>query len=148
MPQALQTAPVFQNRLLAVLPREELERLALHFQHVPLVFRQTLYEAGAISEFVYFPLNGIISIIAVMKDGSSTEVGVVGKEGATDVSVVLGDDISGHRAIVQLGGSAMRLSAVVLREELRRDGELRSVLLCPRRPLLSTARRQTPRDRR
>ena len=64
-----------------------------------------------------------------MKDGSSTEVGVVGKEGATDVSVVLGDDISSHRAIVQLGGSAVKLSAVVLREELRRDGELRSVLL-------------------
>src|SRR6516225_767650 len=129
MPQAPHIPTVFQNRLLAVLPPEEIERLALHFQHVPLVFRETLYDAGVISEFIYFPLNGVISTIAVMKDGSSTEVGVVGNEGATDVSVVLGDDISGHRAIVQLGGSAVRLSAVVLREELRRDGELRSVLL-------------------
>jgi CRP-like cAMP-binding protein len=129
MLQSPQTAPVFQNRLLAVLSPEELERLALHFQHVPLVFRETLYEAGAISEFVYFPLSGVISTLAVMKDGNSTEVGVIGKEGATDISVVLGDDISSHRAIVQLGGSAVRLNSVVLREELRRDGELRSVLL-------------------
>ena len=129
MPQAPHIPTVFQNRLLAVLPPEELERLALHFQHVPLVFRDTLYDAGVISEFIYFPLNGVISTIAVMKDGSSTEVGVVGKEGATDVSVVLGDDISSHRAIVQLGGSDVRLSVVVLREELRQDGELRSVLL-------------------
>ena len=64
-----------------------------------------------------------------MNDGRSTEVGMVGKEGATDVSVVLGDDISSHRGMVQLGGSAVKLSSVVLREELRRDGELRSVLL-------------------
>jgi CRP-like cAMP-binding protein len=129
MPQAPHIPTVFQNRLLAVLPPEEIERLALHLQHVPLVFRETLYDAGVISEFIYFPLSGVISTIAIMKDGSSTEVGVVGNEGATDVSVVLGDDISGHRAIVQLGGSAVRLSALVLREELRRDGELRSVLL-------------------
>ena len=40
MPQASQIAPVFQNRLLAVLPSEELERLALHFQCVPLVFKE------------------------------------------------------------------------------------------------------------
>ena len=91
--------------------------------------KRTLYEAGAISQFVYFPLNGVISTIAVMNDGRSTEVGMVGKEGATDVSVVLGDDISSHRGMVQLGGSAVKLSSVVLREELRRDGELRSVLL-------------------
>jgi len=75
MPQAPHIPTVFQNRLLAVLPPEELERLALHFQHVPLVFRETLYDAGVISEFIYFPLNGVISTIAVMKDGSSTEGG-------------------------------------------------------------------------
>ena len=46
MPQAPHIPTVFQNRLLAVLPPEELERLALHFQHVPLVFRETLYDDG------------------------------------------------------------------------------------------------------
>ena len=129
MPQAQQIAPVSQNRLLAVLPPEELERLAPHFQRVPLVFKETLFEAGARIEFFYFPLNGVISTIAAMRDGSSIEVGIVGKEGATDVAIVLGDDISSHRGFVQLAGSALKLSAAVLREELRRDGELRSVLL-------------------
>jgi CRP-like cAMP-binding protein len=129
MPQAPQIAPVSQNRLLAVLPPEELERLTPHFQRVPLVFKETLFEAGARIEFLYFPLNGVISTIAAMRDGSAIEVGIVGKEGATDVAIVLGDDISSHRGFVQLAGSALRLSAVVLREELRRDGELRSVLL-------------------
>lgn len=64
-----------------------------------------------------------------MKDGSAVEVGIVGKEGATDVAIVLGDDISSHNGLIQLGGSALKLSAIVLREELHRDGGLRSVLL-------------------
>jgi CRP-like cAMP-binding protein len=91
--------------------------------------KDTLFEAGARIEFLYFPLDSVISTITSMEDGSSVEVGIIGKEGATDVAVVLEDDISSHRGIVQLAGSALKLSAVALREELRRDGALRSVLL-------------------
>ena len=129
MPQALQIAPVSQNRILAAIPSEELERLAPHFQRVPLVFKEIIFKAGDIIEFFYFPLDGVISMIASTESGRSVEVGIVGREGATDVSIVLGDDISSHHGIVQLAGSALKLSAVALREELRRDGELRSVLL-------------------
>ena len=68
-------------------------------------------------------------MIASTENGSSVEVGIVGKEGVTGVSVVLGDDISSLRGVVQVAGSALKLSATVLREELRRDGGLRSVLL-------------------
>ena len=56
-------------------------------------------------------MNGVISTDCRYEDGSSVEVGIVGKDGATDVSIVLGDDISSHRGIVQLAGSALRLSA-------------------------------------
>jgi CRP-like cAMP-binding protein len=129
MPPTPQMAPISQNRLLAALPAEELGRLAPHLERVHLVFRETLFEPGAPIESMYFPLNGVISTLVVMKDGSAIEVGIVGKDGATDISAVLGDDISSHRGIVQLAGSAVKLSAVVLREELRRDAELRSVLL-------------------
>ena len=129
MPPAPQTVPISQNRLLAALPPEELARLAPRFQRVPLVFKDTLFEAGARIEYLYFPLDGVISTIASTENGSSVEVGIVGKEGTTDVSAVLGDDISSHRGIVQLPGSALKLSAAALREELRRDGGLRSVLL-------------------
>ena len=129
MPQALQIAPVSQNRILAAIPSEEFERLAPHFQRVPLVFKEIIFKAGDIIEFFYFPLDGVISMIASTESGRSVEVGIVGREGATDVSIVLGDDISSHHGIVQLAGSALKLSAVALREELRRDGELRSVLL-------------------
>ena len=127
--QALQIAPVTQNRLLAAILRVELRRLTPHFQFAPLAFRETLFEAGDPTEFVYFPLNGVISMIASTENGSSIEVGIVGREGMTGVSVVLGDDISSFRGVVQAAGSALKLSATALKDELRRDGELRSVLL-------------------
>jgi hypothetical protein len=86
--------------------------------------------AGDTIEFVYFPLNGLISVVSTMEDGSCVEVGMCGNEGMSDVAVVLGDNISSHhRSVVQATGSALKLSAVALREELRRDGALRSILL-------------------
>ena len=127
--RAPQIVPVSQNRLLAAIPPEELERLAPHFEHVSLVFREPLFEAGDLTEFVYFPLDGMISLIASTKNGSFIEVGIIGKEGMTGVPVVLGDDISSLRGVVQAPGSALKLSATVLKEELHREAELRSVLL-------------------
>jgi CRP-like cAMP-binding protein len=129
MPQTPQIVLLSQNRLLAAIPREELDRFASQLEHVPLLFKETLFEAGDRLDFVYFPLTGVISMIASMENGNSVEVGMVGKEGVTDVSVVLGDDISCHRGTVQHAGSALKLSAAALREELHRDGRLRSVLL-------------------
>jgi CRP-like cAMP-binding protein len=130
MPQPPQIARVSQNRLLAAIAPEELARLAPHFQRVRLVFKETLFETGERIEFFYFPLNGAIAMIASTGNGRSVGVGIVGREGAADVSVVLGDDISSHRGIVQIAGSALKLSAGALKEELRRDGRnsiLRSV---------------------
>jgi CRP-like cAMP-binding protein len=127
--QAPQITPVSQNRLLAAIPPEEFERIAPHLERVPLVLGETLFEAGDLIEFTYFPTHGIISIIASTKKDIFVEIGIVGKEGATDISVVLGDDISTRRGVVQHAGSALKLSATALREELRRDGGLRSVLL-------------------
>ena len=127
--QAPNITPVSQNRLLAAIPPEELEHLALHFQRVPLVFGEILFEAGDLIEFIYFPINGMISMIASTENGRSVEVGLVGKEGVTGVSAILGDDISSLRVVIQVAGSALKLSTTALREELRRDGGLRSVLL-------------------
>ena len=112
MPRAQQIAAISQNRLLAVIPPEQLERLAPQFRRVPLVFKETLFEAGEWIEFFYFPLNGAIVMIASTESGTSIGVGI-GKEGAADVSVVLGNGISSHRGIVQLAGSALKLSIAV-----------------------------------
>src|SRR6185436_16281858 len=78
---------------------------------------------------VYFVHTGVISLVANLKDGSSVEVGIVGNEGMSGLSLVLGDDVSPNEAIVQIAGGATRLSADVLREELKREGTLLRLLL-------------------
>jgi CRP-like cAMP-binding protein len=143
MQRAHQTDPVSQNRLLAAIPPEELTHLMPHFRRVRLVFRETLFEAGEKIEFLYFPLTAVIALIAFTENGRSVGVGIVGKEGAADVSVALGDDISSHHGTVQLAGSALRVNAVVLGDELRRDGELHLVLLRYSRFTLAQATQST-----
>ena len=118
-----------QNRLLAAISAEALQWLAPHFQPVPLVFRETVFEAGDRTDFIYFPLKGMISLIAPAENGRFIEVGIVGREGMTGVPVVLGDDISSLHGVVQAPGSALKLNATALKVAFRRDRDLRSVLL-------------------
>jgi CRP-like cAMP-binding protein len=137
--QAPKIVPASQNRLLAAISAEELERLTPHFQTIPLVFKETLFEAGDRTEFIYFPLSGMISLVASTESGSFIEVGIIGKEGMTGVPVVLGDDISSLLGVVQAPGSALKLSATILKEEVQRHGELYSVLLRYTRFVLAQA---------
>ena len=129
MAPELQIPQVFQNHLLAAIPSAELEHLTPRFQWVELRFNETLFVSGDKIRCVYFLLDGVVSIVSEMENGSCVEVGMCGNEGMIGIPIVLGGDIAGHRGVVQVAGSALKLSVGALTEELRRDGALRSVLL-------------------
>jgi CRP-like cAMP-binding protein len=118
-----------RNRILSALPLSEYERLSRHLTEISLPLGQIIYPPEARIKYVYFVTSGVISLVANLKDGGTVEVGVVGNEGMVGLSVVLGDDISPNLAIVQMAGVAMRMKADVLKEELKRDGQLRALLL-------------------
>jgi CRP-like cAMP-binding protein len=88
-----------------------------------------LYEGGDTIEYVYFPNDGLISLLVVMGDETPREVGLIGNEGMLGVAAALGRKTSPHRALIQMPGSAMRLKAGALRDELKRGGSLQNVLL-------------------
>src|SRR5579871_5884599 len=117
------------NRLLDQLPPGELDRLRPHLTAEVLPLNQTLQERGKPVRSVLFPTSGMISIVAMMRDGASVEVGIAGREGMLGVQVVLGDDISINEAMVQIPGNALRLPVEVLRREVQASPELRRVLL-------------------
>jgi CRP-like cAMP-binding protein len=121
--------PPIRNRLLAALPGEVYERLIPHLESVPLPFMDVLYEGGETIKHVYFPGDGLISLLVVMGGGTFREVGLIGKEGMLGTAVALGMDTTPIRALVQMRGGAMRLEAEVLRNELRQGGALRGGLL-------------------
>ena len=120
--------PPIRNRLLAALPAEEYGRLLPHLEAVPLPFMKVLYEGGETIRHVYFPDDGLISLLIVMEDETVREIGVIGNEGMLGIAVALGMKTTPTRALIQLPGSAMRMKAGALRDELGRGGALPNVL--------------------
>lgn len=127
------------NRLLDALPSEVLERLRPHLEAVSLSANQSIHEPGEVAEHVFFPTRGLISMVATMIEGDSVEIGMIGSEGMFNVSAILGDDKPLQRAMVQLAGSAVRIPAQLLRQEIRANISLQERLLRYVQVILSTA---------
>ncbi|MBE9177421.1 Crp/Fnr family transcriptional regulator [Oculatella sp. LEGE 06141] len=117
------------NQLLAALPTEEYQRLAPYLEMVSFPARKILYQPGDRIEYVYFPIGAIISLVSVMENGATVEVGIVGREGVVGAPEIVGDGITSYQAIVQLAGTGMRMSAEVLKAEINRSETLRKRLL-------------------
>ena len=118
-----------ENRILAALPAEDFQRLSPHLEPIELHLGQILYEAGSKIEYVYFPLNSMVSLISQLSDGSSIEIGVAGYEGMVGIYAVLGVDRTPHEGLVQVPGGAVRVKTSVIVEEFKRVGALQPALL-------------------
>jgi CRP-like cAMP-binding protein len=120
--------PPIQNQLLAALPGKEHARMLPHLESVSLPFMDVLYESGEPIKHVYFPNDGLISLLVVMGDEKHREVGLIGNEGMLGISVMLGMKTTPTRALIQMPGSAMRMKAQALRAELKQGGALQGLL--------------------
>ena len=127
MPDKSRPQPT-QNQLLAALPRKEYKRLLPHLEYVSLPFMEILYEGGEPIEHVYFPNDGLISLLVVMADETLREIGLIGNEGVLGIAVAQGMKTTPTCALIQMEGSAMRLKVQALRAELKRGGALQNVL--------------------
>ncbi|HEY3674703.1 MAG TPA: Crp/Fnr family transcriptional regulator [Candidatus Tumulicola sp.] len=78
---------------------------------------------------VVFPINSIVSVVLDMADGDTAEVGIVGREGMTGLSIVLGQSTAQHRTIVQLPDGAACMPVPDLRNALEKEPDLRSAML-------------------
>ena len=117
------------NRLLASLPKKDLQRLLPELESVTLTFGDILFEAGDTLKHVYFPGDSIISLLASVEDRELLEVGMVGNEGIAGLSVFMGVSKSRTRGLVQGAGGALRMKAATLRREAAAGGALPKLLL-------------------
>lgn len=76
---------------------------------VPLAVNQVLYELGDQIEHVYFPLDSVVSGLAIMEDGTTIETSMIGREGLVGVSTILGNGRSRQWIWVTIGGSAIQM---------------------------------------
>ena len=109
-----------KNHILAALPRKEYERLVPHLEPVELPIGLSLYQSGDFIEYVYFPSDGVVSLVTHMNGGTTIEVGLIGTDGMVGIPVLLGDDIAFEEAIVQIAGSGLRMKSEVLKQNLKR----------------------------
>jgi CRP-like cAMP-binding protein len=118
-----------RNQILAALPPAVRGRLFPHLELVEISLGQVLYEPGLKMRHVYFPVDSIVSLLYVMRDGASAEISVVGYEGLVGISLFMGGESTSSRAVVQSGGFAYRLLGPRLVEEFHRHEELMTIVL-------------------
>jgi CRP-like cAMP-binding protein len=127
------------NHLLDAMSPAALQRLQPQLEPIRLEAQQTIHEPGAPARYALFPTQGMISVVAMMENGTSVEIGKVGREGMYNVSSILGDDTPTQRALVQLVGSAFRIEVRALREAALADAQMLALLLRYAQVTLTTA---------
>jgi CRP-like cAMP-binding protein len=123
------TSDPTKNLLLAALPQAEYERILPHLGHVSFKLGEVLYESGMQLEHIYFPINTIVTLLYLMENGASAEMGMAGNEGVVGVALFMGGNTMPNRAVIQSAGDAVRLKAKVLQEEFARGGAFQRLLL-------------------
>lgn len=116
------------NRILATLPPAEYERLQSYLRLVPLKRGKVLWEPNQPIDSVYFPNSGMISLVAVMANGKTVEVGMTGRHGFVGTPVLLGVQSAPFRAVVQIEGYAFQIQSDVLCKILAETPRLEAML--------------------
>ncbi len=113
------------NRILGALPRKEYRKLLAILEPVRLPFGEILYEAHAQIRHVYFPDDCFVSMLTTVDTDRAAEVGLIGSEGMIGIPMALGVAVSPFRAVVQGGGTAMRLKTGEFRDSFIKSAALK-----------------------
>lgn len=129
MPLPAASSAPNQNRILAALPAEDYARLLPDLEYVPLPLGWMMSESGDHVNYLYFPTEGIISLIYALEDGSSSEIALVGNEGMVGISIFMGGESMPSNTVVQSVGGAFRLSRKTMKREFALGGRLQHLAL-------------------
>ena len=121
-------SPKIQNRLLASLDPADLALLSPYLKLRHLKQNVLLHDPGEPLHFVYFPERGMISLLAVMEAGSAVETATVGREGAVGVAAGLYGRIATGRAVIQVEGDFLEISASNFQAAVAASSALRAIV--------------------
>jgi CRP-like cAMP-binding protein len=118
-----------KNHLLAALPEAEFVRLEPHLESVSLPLGKVIYESGEKMTHIYFPTTAIISMLYIMENGATAEIGIAGNNGLIGSSLFMGSGSTTSRAVVQSKGDAVRIKAKPMQTEFDRGDLFQKLLL-------------------
>jgi CRP-like cAMP-binding protein len=120
-----------QNMLLSHLLTADSDFLLPQIRIARLSFNDILFEHGDSIDDVYFPLDSVVSNLAIMEDGTTIEISMVGNEGVIGLSALLGGGSARHWTRVCIGGSFARLSVGALEHSFTsKEGALTHLMRC------------------
>ena len=118
-----------QNKLLAALPSDELDFLKPHLETVDFSTGDIILQAGDAIRYVYFPNNGMVSLLSVTEQGQTVEVGFTGVEGMVGLPVFLGRGEMPYQAMVQVPANCFRVDSKVILKLFKRCGTFHDIVL-------------------
>jgi CRP-like cAMP-binding protein len=104
-------AQVVENEILLSLPQKERDLIFPQLTFVDLRTHDVLHEPGEAIKFGYFPNKGLVSILTVLAEGKSVEVGLTGKDGFVGLPLIVGFSSGPTQAVVQIAGNGFRIAA-------------------------------------
>jgi CRP-like cAMP-binding protein len=128
------------NKLLAALPRAQMDLLTPHMSTKELAQGLVLLDTGEEFEHVYFPHSGMLSLLVVLRDGKAIEVATVGREGVVGAMAGLGLYKSSVRVVVQLPMAVTRIAAAQFRKAVDNNVAVRDLCIQYNEVLLLQAR--------
>lgn len=117
------------NLLYCLLSYEKYQELTSHLECVSLPLGTIIHREYEPIDYVYFPNQAMISLVATMENGATTEISLVGKEGMVGLPVILGGRSINYEAVVQVTGTAMRIKSEIIRDQFERFPQLRKIIL-------------------
>jgi CRP-like cAMP-binding protein len=121
----VKTTPIGENRLLARLSAADLSALQPDLKKLDMAQGTVLHPPATPIEHVYFPLSGMVSLLAVMKTGEQIETGIIGREGVVGASIANHGLYSFGQATVQIAGSALRIKSDAFLKMFNRSAPFR-----------------------
>ena len=100
-----------RNTVLAGLDQDTLAGLLPTFGHTALPSGLVLHEPGQLIEAVYFPVTGVVSVVADLGVDLVVETATIGREGFVGTALILGASAPTERALVQVPGQALTMTA-------------------------------------
>lgn len=118
-----------QNRILAALPPEDYARLLPFLELTPMPLGQIIYEPGSPISHAYFPATSIVAPLYCVENGASVRLSIIGNEGLTGISSLLGGASTPAGVVVQSRGNGYRIKMNTLKKEFDLQGKLQHLVL-------------------
>lgn len=118
-----------RNGLLAAIGRAHQERLDLHLEYLEAKAGRVLCWAGDRLDHAFFPGSAVLSVSALLADGSAIETANIGREGAFGLFEAMYTHFTFSQCLVLLPGSLIRVPFGVLRYLFEHDVHTRNLFV-------------------